>query len=200
MAATMKTMPSKAHESEMKCTPVTFQLTMCGLFINEQYPFLHATPAFLTSCDCCGLGCREVKCPICIGEDCDFNKYVAEKSSCLEKINGQFQLQQQQLFTVRERDFCDFLVCGIDKEKNIHVVNECIYPVLKQWETVFHKLEIFWGISILPEIFGCWCTRKCFVPVCSPDVNGICFCCGQQDENVISCNDKECLYMEFYPS
>ena len=68
-------------ESEMKCTHANFQLTRCGLFINEQYPFLHATPDFLTSCDCCGFGCGEVKFPICIGEYCDFYKYVTEKSS-----------------------------------------------------------------------------------------------------------------------
>jgi len=53
----------KAYEAEMKCTHVNFQLTRCGLFINEQYPYLHATPDFLTSCDCCGFGCGEVKCP-----------------------------------------------------------------------------------------------------------------------------------------
>lgn len=199
----------KAYESEMKRTHVNFQLTRCGLFINEQYPFLHATPDFLTSCDCCGFGCGEVKCPICIGEDCDFDKYVSEKSSCLEKVNGQFQLKrhhnyyyqvQQQLFTVRDRNFCDFVVCGIDKEKNAHIVKERIYPDLKHWQTVLPKLELFWRICILPEILGRWYTRKCFVPVRSPDVNGICFCRGQRDDNVISCNNKECPYMEFHPS
>ena len=116
----------KAYEVEMQKSHVNFQLTRCGLFINEQHPFLHATPDFLTSCDCCGLGCGEVKCPICIGEDCDFDKYVTKKNTCLEKVNGNFQLVrnhnyyyqvQQQLFTLKERKFCDFVVCGIDSEK-----------------------------------------------------------------------------------
>ena len=40
----------------------------------------------MTSGDCCGLGCVEVKGPICIAEDCDFDKYVTEKSSCLVKL------------------------------------------------------------------------------------------------------------------
>ena len=102
----------KAYQAEMERTHVNFKLTRCGLFINEQHPFLHATPDFLTSCDCCGLGCGEVKCPICIGEDCDFDKYVMEKSSCLEKVNDKFQLKrkhhyycqvQQQLFTVKDK-------------------------------------------------------------------------------------------------
>lgn len=90
----------------------------------------------MTSCDCCGLGCGEVKCPICIGEDCDFDKYITKKNTCLEKVNGNFQLVrnhnyyyqvQQQLFTLKERKFCDFVVCGIDSEKKAHVVKDRAY-------------------------------------------------------------------------
>lgn len=66
----------------------------CEIFTYEQYPFLHSTPDFLTSCDCCGFGCGEVKCPIYIQKDCEFDKYVTEKNSCLEKANGQFQLKR----------------------------------------------------------------------------------------------------------
>ena len=65
----------------MKKSYVNFQVTRC----------VHATPDFLTSCDCCGLGCGEVKCPICI-PDGDFDKYVQKKSSCLEKVNGTFKV------------------------------------------------------------------------------------------------------------
>ena len=101
----------KAYETEMKTVHVNFELTRCGLFINKNYPFLDATPDFLTSCDCCGLGCGEVKCPICIGQDCDFDQYVKKKNACLEKVNGKFMLKrkhnyfyqvQQQLFTLPE--------------------------------------------------------------------------------------------------
>ena len=136
----------------MEGTHVNFKLTRCGLFINEQYPFLHATPDFLTSCDCCGLGCGEVKCPICIGEDCDFDKYVMENSSCLEKVNDKFQLKrkhhyycqvQQQLFTVKDRNFCDFVVCGIDKEKKAHIVKERIYPDVKTLGNCFTQVGDF---------------------------------------------------------
>ena len=84
----------KAYETQMKKSHVNFQVTRCRMFINKQYPFLHATPDFLTSCDCCGLGCGEVKCPICIS-DGDFDKYVQKKSSCLEKVNGTFMLKRE---------------------------------------------------------------------------------------------------------
>ena len=44
--------------------------------------------------------------------------------------NYYYQVQQQ-LFTLKERKFCDFVVCGIDSEKKAHVVKECIYPDAK---------------------------------------------------------------------
>ena len=71
----------------MKSTHSNFKLKRCGFFINEQHPFLRATPDFLTSCDCCGLGCAEVKCPICIKE-CGFEKYTLENNACLETVDG----------------------------------------------------------------------------------------------------------------
>ena len=130
--------------------------------VNKQYPFLHAIPDFLTSCDCCGLGCGEVKCPICI-QDGDFDKYVQEKSSCLENVDGTLLLKrkhnyyfrvQQQLFTLPEREFNDFVVCAIDSDKNAHLVIERMYPDPEHSNTVLTKLEAFWRICILPEILG----------------------------------------------
>ena len=141
----------KAYETHMKKSHVNFQVSRCGLFINKQYPFLHATPDILTSCDCCGLGCGEIKCPICI-PDGDFDKYVQKKSSCLEKVNGTFMLKrkhnyyfqvQQQLFTLAERKFNDFVVCAIDSDKNAHLVIERIYPDPEHSNTVLPELEAF---------------------------------------------------------
>ena len=37
-----------------------FKVEKCGMFINKDHPWLHATPDFLCSCDCCGEGCGEV--------------------------------------------------------------------------------------------------------------------------------------------
>ena len=69
----------------MKSEHENFQVKNCGTFINKEYPFLHATPNFLCTCDCCGLGYGEVKCPFCV-DSLDFESYVLKKSSCLEKL------------------------------------------------------------------------------------------------------------------
>ena len=55
-----------AYEQVMKQKHRNFKIVKCGMFINKEYPWLHATPDFLCSCDCCGEGCGEVKCPFCI--------------------------------------------------------------------------------------------------------------------------------------
>lgn len=49
----------------MKELHTNFKMIRCGIFINEEYPWLHTTPDFLCSCDC-GEGCVEVKYPFCI--------------------------------------------------------------------------------------------------------------------------------------
>ena len=63
--------------------------------MNCEYPWIHATSDFLVSCSCCGLGCGEVKCPLCI-DRCDFDSYVLKTNSCLEKVAGTFQLKRSQ--------------------------------------------------------------------------------------------------------
>lgn len=47
----------KAYGEVMKGRHKNFELTNCGVMINKEHPYIHATPDFLTSCDCCGLGC-----------------------------------------------------------------------------------------------------------------------------------------------
>ena len=136
----------------------------CGFFINKEHEFLHSTPDFLVSCDCCGTGCGEVKCPIII-KDGNFENFAQHKNSCLEKMNGHLQLRkshsyyyqvQQQLFSVPEIKYYDFVVCVIDEKKSMNLIVLCKYPDVQHWNSVLPKLETFWRIRILSEILGRW--------------------------------------------
>ena len=49
----------------MKELHTNFKIIKCGIFINEEYPWLRSTPDFLCCCDW-GEGCGEVKYPFCI--------------------------------------------------------------------------------------------------------------------------------------
>lgn len=198
----------KAYEAKMKSTHKNFLLSRCGLFINKEHPFLHATPDFLTSCDCCGLGCGEVKNPLTL-ENGDFEKYVTHEHSCLEKKNDKFVLKrthnyyyqvQQQLFTLPERKHNDFVVCGVDAAGNAHLFTERILPDTHHWDSVLPKLELFWGLCILPEILGRWYTRRLADQVKMPEDGGICFCRAEPDKNIITCTNSECPYKDFHIS
>ena len=68
----------------MKERHVNFNVKECGIFVNQEYPWLHATPDFLCHCDCCGKGCGEIKCPYCLKiKDLGFQEYFTEQGSCL---------------------------------------------------------------------------------------------------------------------
>ena len=108
-----------------------------------------------------------------------------------------FQVQQQ-LFTLPERKFNEFVVCAIDSGKNEHLEIERIYPDPEHSNAVLPKLEAFWRICILPEILGRWFTRRCDVLRSVPNDNSICFCRSQNSEYVVSCSDAECLYRMFH--
>ena len=148
-----------AYETVMQKQNKNFKVEKCGMFINKNYPWLHATPDFLCSCDCCGMECGEVKCPFCI-EICE--QYVQKRISCLKKgedgnmfLNPEhayYYQVQQQLFTV-DRIYCDFVVCAFDHTSNgVKFFVQRILPNEAHWQRILPKLEQFWRICILPEV------------------------------------------------
>ena len=197
----------KTYEQYMALHHLNFEMKRCGMFINKEFPYIHATPDFLVSCDCCGMGCGEVKCPISI-TNADFGEYSKKASSCLESVNQRLQLKrthnyfyqvQQQLFTLPERRYSDFVVYSIDSEGNSHIVCDRIYPDPLHSKTVMQKLVMFWKICILPEVLGRWYTRRCDVGEnFSTDSNAICFCKGKPSGKVITCGNAQCHYKQFH--
>ena len=120
--------------------------------MNKDYPFLQATPHFLTSCDCCCLGCREVKCPLNLTNGY-FQKYATLMQSCIEVKDGSFALKrdhnyyfqvQQQLFTLQERAFNDFVVYGIDSENSAHLLIESIYLQIQHMDRVLPSIHFIY--------------------------------------------------------
>ena len=122
-----------AYEQYMKTKPINYRIEKCGIFINEDHPWMNATPDFLCCCDCCGQGCGESKCPLCI-ENIDFDTYVTHPSTCLQKNNNQFELIRthryyyqvlQQLFTTKFK-YGDFVVCSVGKNDQMALVGQRI--------------------------------------------------------------------------
>ncbi|PFX31462.1 hypothetical protein AWC38_SpisGene3676 [Stylophora pistillata] len=143
----------------MSQTHKDFQVKYCGMLVDKEHPWLHATPDFMASCSCCGDGCGEVKCPYGI-ENGDFETYISKKTSCLEKVNGELRLkknhqyyyQVQQQLNITKLKYCDFVVFAFNVNNQPMIFQERIYPDFNLWELLQPKLTKFWRICILPEI------------------------------------------------
>ena len=194
-----------AYENAMKQKHVNFKVVKCGLIINKKYPWIHASPDFLCSCDCCGEGCGEVKCPLCV-ENCDFEGYILKPSSCLEKDStGSFKLKeahqyyyqcQQQIFTSKKW-YCDFVVCAFDHDGRAELVQQRIFPDTDHWTEVVPKLTNFWRTCVLPEVLGRWYTRRHDVKH-PPEANSICYCRTVTTENTVCCSNPDCVIGQFH--
>ena len=53
-----------------------------GLFISQERPYIGASPDAIVTCDCCGQGAVEVKCPYCFKDRLPEEN---DKKFCLEK-------------------------------------------------------------------------------------------------------------------
>ena len=86
----MRVLQLKYTRRSRRKSTLTFMLKLVAHLFIKRYPWLHATPDFLcycTLCDCCGEGCREVKCPDCL-KDTDLKDYPDKSSSCLKSGKG----------------------------------------------------------------------------------------------------------------
>ena len=99
------------------------------------HQFLGASPDGVISCDCCGTGLIEIKCPHC-KKDTTINEAAEDNKFCLKEISGVLQLDQNHpyYFQVQEQ---------------LHVckdIIECKYTDFVEWT----KKEIFIQ-RILPD-------------------------------------------------
>ena len=99
----------------------------------------------------------------------EFYSYVLKKNTCLEKVVGKLQLKrshnyyfkvQQQLFTLPERKYNDFVVCGFDDAHHATIVKATIFPDHGHMNNVLSEPTTFRRACILPEILGRWYSRK----------------------------------------
>eukprot|EP00112_Aurelia_sp_Birch-Aquarium-sp1_P007230 Seg1787.7 transcript_id=Seg1787.7/GoldUCD/mRNA.D3Y31 product="hypothetical protein" protein_id=Seg1787.7/GoldUCD/D3Y31 len=197
----------KLFEIDMKKKHVNYKAIRCGMFINKHSPFIHATPNFLSSCDCCRIGCGEVKCPYCI-DGIDIDGYSEKPISCLVrdldgkvilKRNHQYFYQvQQQMFTT-ELPFYDFVVFGLAAPQYVFL-HERIAPDQDHCDRVLPRLSQFWQYCVLPEILGRWYTRKCYLsePRKTSEIK-VCFCGEETGEPTVKCQNEDCPISLYHP-
>lgn len=86
-----------------------------GLVLNPSYPHFGASPDVLMSCDCCGIGSVEMKCPFCvpdkvITDTVDNIAFLEILNGCpkLKTIHAYYYQVQTQIF-VCKRVYCDLV-------------------------------------------------------------------------------------------
>ena len=86
-----------------------------GTVISEEYPFLSASPDLQVSCECCGTGLVEIKCPYSIRDrvpNPSELKQIAKRadgSFSLKQVNGHYYQIQSQLGITKLR-YCYYFV------------------------------------------------------------------------------------------
>ena len=129
------------HEEEaVKEYEKGLQISPTGLVIHPSYPHLGASPDRILTCDCCGSGVLEVKCPFlckqktimeasedpkfCLTKDVDDVTYVLKSSH-----SYYYQIQLRLLFC--EVGYCDFVVWA--KSELVQVLNLWMKPFLPHY-------------------------------------------------------------------
>lgn len=167
-----------------------------GLLIDSERPYLGASPDGKVSCQCCGEGVVEIKCPFSLRdkplrEALEENKFYINKELHLNQNHPYYTQIQMQMHVARV-EYADFFVwTPID----------CILTRVDRDDVyigdMIKKLETFWKRCILPELL----TRKlqregvCAVytsPVVAADTLGqrtYCVCKTTEDnENMVACD------------
>ena len=192
----------KVYMSMMSNSHQNFQFSECGLFLNEKYPQFGASPDGVFTCDCCGSGLLEVKCP--------YSMRDASKLELpwLQLINGEIKLQrnhmyyyqvQMQLFMTK-RHFCDFFVWS-----PCDTYTERIYKDFELWETEAAKAKEFHSKCVMPELQSRYFSRKFCkslpLSTCSTSKSFVKFCICQKGDDgtkMIMCDNEKCEKQWFH--
>ncbi|XP_063397961.1 uncharacterized protein LOC134708342 [Mytilus trossulus] len=133
-----------------------------GLLVNPKYPFLGASIDSLVTCNKCGVGLVEVKCPY--GSDSKKEPWrnktpiecAKDTNFCCNEVDGQLELkdtsnymyQVQGQLGVYELNWVDFVIWT---KKGISV--ERINFDESTWNSMLQKLKEFYIGCVIPEIF-----------------------------------------------
>jgi len=108
-------------------------VNQCGLFVDEMRPYLCASPDAAVSCDCCGHGLLEVKCPLTSASkhpnDANLPYLHQSDGKLVLKRSHKYYTQVQCQMAVSKRPWCD---CFVYSKHGYHL--ERIYFDASYWQ------------------------------------------------------------------
>uniref|UniRef100_A0A3P9DA02 YqaJ viral recombinase domain-containing protein n=1 Tax=Maylandia zebra TaxID=106582 RepID=A0A3P9DA02_9CICH len=147
-----------AYTQVMSACHKNLQVRMCGFLVNTAFPEVGASPDGLTTCECCGKGCLEIKCPFKYrcdsiqealnAHDKDFCLELTAKGLNLKKTHRFYSQVHTQVFVANAKH-CDLVVWT---QKDMAILR--ILPDVHFWESHLKKAQEFFQKVCLPELNG----------------------------------------------
>ena len=179
-----------------------------GLFISVKEPHLAATPDALVSCNCCGFGVLEIKCPFCIRHQFLFEAMDPQNkvNMCLTDANGKLKLKKSHpyFYQIQSQLFCTNRKYGdlfIWTEEDWHLeritFNELFFS-----ECIVTSKAFFIN-SIMVEMLGKFYSRPTSTVTnesvgTSTVEETFCICEGPEDGPMLLCSNEHCKYKLFH--
>ena len=139
-----------------------FSIEKCGLRVSVEYPFLGASPDGMVSCECCGIGCLEVKNSF-KHRDATLEEALQDPDFCLLREEGlklktqhAYYSQVQCQLLVTQSEYCDFVMWLGSCE---HAVVRIFSDLHFQRQCVLKARKFFQAV-ILPEMVAQYFTRQ----------------------------------------
>ena len=208
----------KEYSEKMAESHENFTIHDSGFVIHPDYPHIGATPDAMVSCDCCGCGVVEIKCPYCARDSTIDDMTAGGVKTCLEKEGEyvflkkdhehMYQIQTQ--ISVCNAEFADFVLWT---EKDLHI--ERIEEDPSMWDLMVASSKEFFDKAVLPELVGKFYSREnvqmpalCAVQVpCDKNSESAdddrsqtyCYCGEPEDhDDMIMCDDENCKIVWYH--
>ena len=183
-----------------------FSANECGFLFHRTVRYIGASPDVLVSCNCCGNGYLEIKCPFEFRENfvfeilgCDDSYLEGDvKNGIKLKTTHMYYYQIQCQLNVTSRKYCDFYV---RTEKDHHY--ERVFPDTEFWIKNKNTCESFFRICLLPELTGKFysSTKTVLASMDKAVVNNndksnsqklYCYCQSEDFGEMITCDSITC--------
>lgn len=195
----------KAYADSMKVHHQNFRVSEAGFCISTKMSQFGASADGVITCDCCGEGCLEIKCPFRLkkieGKKFTVQDFVEMKDSCLiRNQDGTYALDSNHLYYYQvqlhmyalEKTFCDFIIWCPDFFYGIRILyNESFMSEKSKLALKFHEYVI------KPEMLS-----RCYTEDYGDafEIELFCYCSVKRSEEVIECSNKSCEIKLFHLS
>ena len=183
----------KAYTEYMNKSHQNLKVCQVGFTISTKTSIFGASPDGSVSCDCCAIGCLEIKCPFrMFDQNLNLEQFSKLKGSYLLKDDKSYKLDREHeyyyqiqlhLYTT-EKTYCDFVVYSA-RDLFIERVNLDHQFLIEN----LHKAYVFHYNVIIPELLAKWYTLS----KDSVEQEFWCYCASRDEgDEMLRCANDGC--------